>query len=113
MTSWTSRTATSGSSSAAARAATTALRSISRSIGTKDYLRARFGIGRPPGRMDPAAFVLRDFAAAERKELPVLLEEAADAVELTLADGLAVAQNRSTPRRVPPGHARTDAVVTA
>ena len=51
------------------------LRSISRAIGTKDYLRARFGIGRPPGRMDPAAFVLRDFATAERKELPVLLED--------------------------------------
>ena len=46
------------------------LRSISRAIGTKDYLRARVGIGRPPGRMDPAAFVLHDFAAAERKELP-------------------------------------------
>ncbi len=51
------------------------LRSISRAIGTKDYLRARFGIGRPPGRMDPAAFVLHDFATAERKELPVLLED--------------------------------------
>lgn len=73
------------------------LRSISRSIGTKDYLRARFGIGRPPGRMDPAAFVLKDFSATERKELPVLLEEAADAVEMTLGQGLAVAQNRFHP----------------
>jgi PTH1 family peptidyl-tRNA hydrolase len=73
------------------------LRSISRSIGTRDYLRARFGIGRPPGRMDPAAFVLRDFSAAERKELPVLLEETADAVELTLSQGLAAAQNRFHP----------------
>jgi peptidyl-tRNA hydrolase, PTH1 family len=73
------------------------LRSISRSIGTKDYLRARFGIGRPPGRMDPAAFVLRDFSAVERKELPVLLEETADAVELTLSQGLAAAQNRFHP----------------
>ncbi len=74
------------------------LRSISRALGTKDYLRARFGIGRPPGRMDPAAFVLHDFSAAERKELPLLLEETADAVELLLARGLAVAQNQVHPR---------------
>ena len=85
------------------------LRSVSRSLGTKDYLRVRVGIGRPPGRMDPAAFVLRDFGAAERKELPVLLEEAADAVELTLADGLAVAQNRYHPApESRPGPARED-----
>jgi PTH1 family peptidyl-tRNA hydrolase len=77
------------------------LRSISRSIGTKDYLRARVGIGRPPGRMDPAAFVLRDFSAAERKDLPVLLEEAADAVELTLSQGLTAAQNQVNPGRAP------------
>jgi PTH1 family peptidyl-tRNA hydrolase len=43
--------------------------------------------------MDPAAFVLRDFSAAERKELPVLLDDAADAVELLLARGLTAAQN--------------------
>ena len=77
------------------------LRSISRSIGTKDYVRARVGIGRPPGRMDPAAFVLRDFTAAERKELPLLLEEAADAVELTVEQGLATAQNTVNPRTAP------------
>ncbi len=74
------------------------LRSISRSIGTKDYVRARVGIGRPPGRMDPADFVLRDFGAAERKELPLLLEQAADAVELTIERGLAAAQNAVHPR---------------
>ena len=45
------------------------LRSISRALGSKDYLRVRVGIGRPPGRMDPADFVLRDFSAAERDEL--------------------------------------------
>jgi PTH1 family peptidyl-tRNA hydrolase len=77
------------------------LRSISRSIGTKDYVRARVGIGRPPGRMDPAAFVLRDFAAAERRELPVLLEQAADAVELTVEHGLSTAQNAVNPRTAP------------
>jgi PTH1 family peptidyl-tRNA hydrolase len=43
--------------------------------------------------MDPAAYVLRDFSAAERKELPLVLERAADAVEALLADGLAAAQN--------------------
>jgi PTH1 family peptidyl-tRNA hydrolase len=56
------------------------LRSISRSIGTKDYCRLRFGIGRPPGRMDAADYVLRDFSAAERKELGLFLAQAADAV---------------------------------
>ena len=68
-------------------------RSVSRALGTRDYLRVRVGIGRPPGRMDPAAFVLRDFSAAERKDLPSLLDEAADAVELLLARGLTAAQN--------------------
>ena len=70
------------------------LRSISASLGTKDYLRVRFGIGRPPGRMDPADFVLRDFSAAERKELDIDLEHAADAVELLIEQGLEATQNR-------------------
>ncbi len=70
------------------------LRSISASLGTKDYLRVRFGIGRPPGRMDPADYVLKDFAAAERKELPLELERAADAVELLISDGVLAAQNQ-------------------
>jgi PTH1 family peptidyl-tRNA hydrolase len=69
------------------------LRSVSASLGTREYYRVRFGIGRPPGRMDPAAFVLRDFAAAERKELPFLLDRAAGAVAALLTDGLAAAQN--------------------
>ncbi|NYJ06251.1 aminoacyl-tRNA hydrolase [Petropleomorpha daqingensis] len=69
------------------------LRSITRSTGTKDYLRVRVGIGRPPGRQDPADFVLKDFSATERKELPFLIAEAADAVELLLARGLEAAQN--------------------
>ena len=53
----------------------------------------RFGIGRPPGRQDPADYVLRDFTAAERKELAYLVDRAADAVEALLADGLDAAQN--------------------
>ena len=70
------------------------LRSMSRSLGTKEYLRVRVGIGRPPGRMDAADYVLRDFAGAERKELGVLLEEAADAVELVITRGLLEAQQQ-------------------
>ena len=70
------------------------LRSISASLGTKDYLRVRFGIGRPPGRMDPADYVLRDFSSAERKDLGVDLENAADAVELLIEQGLEATQNR-------------------
>jgi len=56
------------------------LRSISRSLGSKDYCRLRMGVGRPPGRMDAADYVLRDFAAAERPEAAVMVGEAADAV---------------------------------
>jgi peptidyl-tRNA hydrolase, PTH1 family len=69
------------------------LRSVSARLGTRDYYRVRIGIGRPPGRMDPAAYVLRDFSAPEREELPLLLGRAADAVEMLLASGLAAAQN--------------------
>ena len=74
------------------------LRSISKSLSSKDYLRVRFGIGRPPGRMDPADFVLRDFSSVERRELPVLVDHAADAVEALLANGLEPAQNQFHPR---------------
>ncbi|WP_280434834.1 aminoacyl-tRNA hydrolase [Nocardia carnea] len=70
------------------------LRSVSAALTTKDYLRTRIGIGRPPGRQDPADFVLKPFAAAERKELPVVVEQAADAVELLLRVGLEAAQNQ-------------------
>ncbi|MEU1984362.1 aminoacyl-tRNA hydrolase [Nocardia sp. NPDC019395] len=70
------------------------LRSISGALTTKDYLRTRIGIGRPPGRQDPADYVLKPFASAERKELPVVVEQAADAVELLLRVGLETAQNQ-------------------
>jgi len=69
------------------------LRSISKSLSTRDYLRVRFGIGRPPGRMDPADFVLRDFSATERKELAVSVDHCADAVEALVGKGLEAAQN--------------------
>ena len=69
------------------------LRSITRSLGGRDYVRVRFGIGRPPGRMDPADFVLRDFSPVERKELDYSIDRAADAVEILVLDGLERAQN--------------------
>ncbi|MDA0631998.1 aminoacyl-tRNA hydrolase [Nonomuraea sp. MCN248] len=69
------------------------LRSITKSLGTRDYLRVRFGIGRPPGRMDPAAYVLKDFATAERKDLPFLVDRAADVAESLMERGLEATQN--------------------
>ena len=74
------------------------VRSVSRALGSKDYLRVRIGIGRPPGRQDPADFVLKDFTATERKELGLIVVEAADALEALLADGLEAAQNKVHPR---------------
>ncbi|MEU8569611.1 aminoacyl-tRNA hydrolase [Streptomyces pathocidini] len=67
------------------------LKSITKSMGP-DYHRVRFGIGRPPGRMDVAAFVLKDFSSAERKELDYFVDRAADAVETLIVDGLERAQ---------------------
>lgn len=69
------------------------LRDISSAIGT-DYLRVRVGIGRPPGRQEAADYVLRPFASAERDSLAVLIEDAADAVETTVAEGLVAAQQK-------------------
>ena len=70
------------------------LRSITRSLGSREYLRVRFGIGRPPGRMDAADYVLRDFSAAERKDLDFHVDRAADAVETLVREGLESTQNR-------------------
>ncbi|AUZ88573.1 aminoacyl-tRNA hydrolase, partial [Arthrobacter agilis] len=70
------------------------LRDISKALGTKDYHRVRVGVGRPPGRQDPADFVLKDFGTAEKKDLPFLLDDAADAVEQLITEGLLAAQQR-------------------
>ena len=70
------------------------LRSMRASLGSGDFLRARLGIGRPPGRQDPADYVLRAFASAERKELGVVLERAAEAVEMLVREGLAKTQQQ-------------------
>jgi peptidyl-tRNA hydrolase, PTH1 family len=69
------------------------LRSMSKSLGSKEYARVRFGIGRPPGRQDPADFVLSDFSAAERKELEFLVDRAADVAEAIVTRGIDWAQN--------------------
>ncbi|WP_313896142.1 aminoacyl-tRNA hydrolase [Streptomyces sp. YIM 98790] len=68
------------------------LKSVTGALG-RDYLRVRFGVGRPPGRMEVAAYVLKDFSAAERKELDYLVDRAADAVETLIGSGLERAQN--------------------
>ena len=70
------------------------LRSITKSIGTREYLRVRFGIGRPPGRQDPADFVLKPFSSVENKELPFHVDRAADAVAALVTESLEAAQNR-------------------
>ncbi len=69
------------------------LRSIASALGTKDFQRVRIGVGRPPGRQDPAAFVLENFNSRERPELGLVLENAADATELLLQHGVEAAQN--------------------
>jgi peptidyl-tRNA hydrolase, PTH1 family len=70
------------------------LRDTTKALGTKDYIRVRVGVGRPPGRMDAADYVLRDFSSTERKDLAWLVDAAADAVELVVTAGLEAAQLR-------------------
>jgi len=70
------------------------LRSITKSVGTRDFLRVRVGIGRPPGRMDAADYVLHDFSSTERSEVPLLISDAADALERLVAEGLLAAQQQ-------------------
>jgi peptidyl-tRNA hydrolase, PTH1 family len=70
------------------------LRSMRSSLGTGDFHRVRAGIGRPPGRQDVSDFVLSDYSAAERKELPFQVMDAADAVECLVTEGLEKTQSR-------------------
>ncbi|GAB3616494.1 aminoacyl-tRNA hydrolase [Okibacterium endophyticum] len=70
------------------------LRDIAKAIDTPDFTRVRVGIGRPPGRQDPADYVLHDFATGERENLPVLIADAAEAVELVATEGLGSAQQK-------------------
>ena len=70
------------------------LRDMSKALSTKDYYRVRVGVGRPPGRMDAASYVLKPFSSTEGKELPFLLDAAADAVEHLVENGLLEAQQK-------------------
>ena len=70
------------------------LRSLRQSLSTGDFHRVRIGVGRPPGRQDPADFLLSSFSAMDRSDLAVQLELAADAVESLLVDGLSSTQSR-------------------
>jgi PTH1 family peptidyl-tRNA hydrolase len=68
------------------------LKSMTKAMGP-DYHRVRFGIGRPPGRMQVADFVLKDFSSTERKELDFLVDRATDSVECLVSEGLERAQS--------------------
>jgi PTH1 family peptidyl-tRNA hydrolase len=70
------------------------LRDIAKAADSPEYTRVRVGVGRPPGRQDPADFVLQGFSSTERAVLPNLLSDAADAVELVITDGLLAAQQK-------------------
>ncbi len=70
------------------------LRDISKALGTKDYLRVRIGVGRPPDRMIASDYVLRDFPSAERGEVPLLISDGADATEMLVNEGLLATQQR-------------------
>ncbi|MGH2656886.1 MAG: aminoacyl-tRNA hydrolase [Actinomycetota bacterium] len=70
------------------------LDSLAQALRTKDFHRVRIGVGRPAGQKDPADHVLEPFAKAEREEVDVLVEEAAEAVLTLVTDGLAAAQDR-------------------
>lgn len=70
------------------------LRSLRKSLGTGEYYRVRFGVGRPPGRQNPADFVLNEFSSTERKDLPFAVDRTADAVECLMTDGLEATQGK-------------------
>jgi PTH1 family peptidyl-tRNA hydrolase len=70
------------------------LESVRQHLHSADFVRVRIGIGKPPGRQGGADFVLRRPGKAERELLEVAEEQAADAVELVVTDGVDVAMNR-------------------
>jgi PTH1 family peptidyl-tRNA hydrolase len=77
------------------------VRSVMRSLGDAEFTRLKLGVGRPPGRMDPATFVLRRFDPAERPEVDLLVDDAADVVETALMDPAAAVRMAGS-RRPPP-----------
>jgi PTH1 family peptidyl-tRNA hydrolase len=76
------------------------VRDVAKALGSADFARVRVGIGRPPGRQDPADWVLQPFSATERDVLGVLVSDAADAVEDLVGEGLVAAQQRHHAPRV-------------
>lgn len=70
------------------------LKSIQQAVGSPDFYRVRMGIGRPPGRMDPAAYVLQGFSADQRSELDLFIDRAKEATMAIITDGIASAQAR-------------------
>ena len=70
------------------------LRSIRQSLGTGDFFRIRIGVGRPPGRQDPADFLLSNFPAGAREDVEVEVSRAADAVESLVLVGLDRTQSK-------------------
>jgi len=74
------------------------VKDVQRALGSPDFFRVRIGVGRPPGRQDPADFVLRRFSAREREQIDVTCQEAADAVLTLIGNGLEAAQNQYHPR---------------
>lgn len=70
------------------------VRDVAKALNSSEFPRVRVGIGRPPGRQDPADWVLDPFGPAERQTLPILLGDAADAVEMLVGEGLVAAQQK-------------------
>lgn len=70
------------------------LKSLQQSLRTPDFLRVRVGVGRPPGRQDPADYVLQPFAKREEADVAILIDAAADAVRSLILDGLAATQDK-------------------
>lgn len=70
------------------------VRDVAKALGTADFPRVRVGISRPPGRQDPADWVLAPFGSTERTQLPLVLADAADAVEQLIDEGLTAAQQK-------------------
>lgn len=71
------------------------VKSVARSLRTQEFWRLKCGVGRPPGRMNPADFVLRPFAASEREEIDLVARYALDCIDLYVAEGGEAARQRA------------------
>lgn len=75
------------------------LKSIIDVLGRDDFIRVRIGIGRPPGKMDPAEYVLSDFTVVQFAEMEIIMAEAIDAVKIVVLEGVEAAMNRYNMKR--------------